>query len=168
MEKILIDTMTVQDRLQRSAWMVENSDRKKRWSFLTDLKTPARPKGLTDHQRRVFEVMLENQQIQGQILGQMYQEKRRGIMERTLSTDICTFITNSLPVLRCVFDELCDDFYSIQPITQDSAYAFWLDYQYENSGMYAANTSLCCGHTDPTYGVVAEKASVPGIKLSLP
>lgn len=167
MEKILIDSMTVNERLQRAAWMVENDERRKRWSFLTDKKTQTRPKGLNDHQRRVLEVMLENQLIQGQVLGQMFQERRRGVMERTLSTDIASFITNSLPVLRCVFDELCDDFYSIQPITQDSAYAFWLDYQYEDSHMYSKDTSLCCGHTDPNYGIVPEKGDVRGIKLSL-
>ena len=156
----LIDGMTVSQMLARQSWMVENDQRRKMWEFLT--------KDLKDHDRRILEVMLDNQRIQGEMIGR----NRASAMgygpasERTLMTDIFTFITNSYPIIRCMMDNMCTDIYTVQPITQESAYIFWLDYQYEDAGMYQASTSLC-NHLDKSYGIVGEKGKVKGIKLHL-
>ena len=162
MDKFSIDD--IQSALQEHGrlldWREEHPGRREAWKFMTESYDK------DDNKRRVFEVMATNHRILGMAMGRQVARQRglSNVSERTLMTDVHDFITNSLPFVKCIYDQMCTELFTVQPITQYKAILPSLDYQYEDAHIYTPGASTC-NHLDKDYGKVGEKGNVRGLKL---
>ena len=117
-------------------------------------------KSIIEHKKRVLEFLMESQEAH---LLQNPGEART-LVESTLTTDIASFNTIALPLVRKIYPrDLAFDLWTVYPISQPGGKYFTLDFQRD-----AAGTSLAAKASfDDNYAEAAEAASVPQIKMAL-
>jgi hypothetical protein len=96
----------------------ENSERKERWSYLTE--------ALNTEKRLQLEVLLDN-------LARI-EFKGKTLEEASYIANVGAFSTFAFPMIRRIFPKLiAQSLCSIQPMTQPSGKVFWLDFKYADT-----------------------------------
>jgi len=137
-------------------WLFENEVRSSRWSkYFTeqnDLKEDKRLKGfdISDDEyemlRRQTECLLDN------VIAEANAKKRNILAETTTTSEIETFTTWALPLIRKIWPRLfANQMVSVQPMKGPTGKAFTLDFVYGTAGgAYASGTSIY-GNPDYNY-----------------
>jgi len=144
---------------QNAPWLVENPNRKLRWDRYfqeeLDLKEDKKLKFLIaqgvigendlDRIRRQTEVLMDNFTIRA------HAEANR-MMEQTTTTNIATFTTWALPLIRLIWPRLfANEIVSVQPMKGPTGRAHTLDFTYCSSGESYSSGSSIYPNEDPDY-----------------
>jgi hypothetical protein len=147
-------------------WLTENSDRQERWKEYFDGKHDLNEDPVLKHYqatedecgalRRQTEVLLDNMLIEAE------RAKAGVLQEATATTDVETFTTWALPLIRKIWPRLfANQIVSVQPMKGPTGKAHTVDFVYGSSGgAYSSGTSIY-GSPDYTYSDDPGEATEP-------
>jgi len=128
-----------------SQMIKEDAQRRERWAYLTE--------GLVQDHRLIMERLLD--------------QTAKWIAEESTTANVAAFSTWALPVVRRVFAKLiAQDLFSLQPMSQPTGKAFYLDFKY-GSGADAGNRIDQLANFNSAYADSSEGGTVKEINFDL-
>jgi len=136
------------------AWMLEDSNRRERWTPYFENEFDLREDKVLKHYDTPPEqcelIRRQTEQLLDNVLMERLVSEGSVLSEATATTDIATFTTWALPLIRKIWPRLfANQIVSVQPMKGPTGKAHTVDFQYGSSGgAYASGTSI---YANPDY-----------------